>query len=163
MAVFDVSLLRIVYGLIALVSIAGIFIAISWIDWRTRRIPDLLIGALVAIRVLVFVLDCSLGAGEQATASLVRSVVVAVALIAMLLVLKAALERRTHEDCLGMGDVKLVGAGCLFLDLEQAFIALAIASCMGLALALYQRIIHHDKTFPFGPALCFGIGIGLFV
>lgn len=163
MAVFDASLLQIVYGLIAFGGVLAIFVVISWVDWRTRRIPNILVGALIAIRAFAFVLDCSLGAGESASAMLVRSVVVAVVFVALLLVLKAAMERWTHEDCLGMGDVKLVGAGCLFLGFEQALIAFAIASCAGILCAFYQYVVHRDKTFPFGPALCLGMGIGLFI
>ena len=59
--------------------------------------------------------------------------------------------------------MKLLAVGCLFLDLQQAFTALFIASLVGVVLGVCFRIFAKDHTFPFGPALCLGIMMGLFV
>ena len=76
--------------------------------------------------------------------------------------LKRVLEQRTQQESLGWGDVKLLAAGCLFLDLQQAFFALFIASLAGVVLGVCFRVFAKDRTFPFGPALCLGIMMGLF-
>lgn len=159
----SVSLIQIVYGLLAYVSIGIVLVAIAWSDVRTRRIPNQLIVALLIIRAVIFVLELLGGAVGHALVLLAQSVVIAGGTTAFLVGLKLVLDRIMQEDCLGWGDVKLVAAGCLFLSVEGSFSALLVASVAGLVLALGFRFFAKDRTFPFGPALCLGIAFGLFV
>lgn len=158
-----VSLFQIVYGLLAYVCIGVVLVAIAWSDVRTRRIPNQLIIALLVIRALFFVLELLGGAVGHALMLLAHSIAISAITTIFLIVLKLALDRIMQEDSLGWGDVKLVAAGCLFLSWEGSFSALFIASVAGLVFALGFRLIAKDRTFPFGPALCLGIAIGLFI
>ena len=119
--------------------------------------------ALLALRLVVGVLDALWGSASAAFASLATSGVVSIGVTFALVVLKRIFEKRTQQESLGWGDVKLLAVGCLFLDLQQAFTALFIASLVGVVLGVCFRIFAKDRTFPFGPALCLGIMTGLFV
>lgn len=162
MAALTVSLFQIVYGLIAYAFLAVVLVAISWTDWQTRRIPNKFIGALCLLRLIVFVLDSWWGQADRACSMLANSVAVSVGFSAFLLVIKIVLERITGKESLGGGDVKLVAAGYLFLSFDQALVALSVSSVVGVVLALCFLIFKKDKSFPFGPALCLGIMVGLF-
>lgn len=157
------SLLQIIYGLLAFACIIVVLVAIAWTDMRTRRIPNQLIVALLVIRGVVFLLDLIGGAALHALSSLAVSLMTAVVVALLLIGLKALLDRLTHEESLGWGDIKLIAVGCLFLTIEGSVSALFVASVAGLVLALCFRLFAHDRTFPFGPTLCLGIMVGLFV
>lgn len=157
------SLLQIIYGLLAVACIMVVLGVIAWTDVRTRKIPNRLIGALLIIRGVIFLLDVIGGALPHALSSLAVSLVMSVVVTALLIALKALLDRLTHKESLGWGDVKLIAVGCLFLTVEGSMSALFVASIAGLILALGFRLFAHDRTFPFGPALCLGIMVGFFV
>lgn len=159
----SVSLFQIVVGLAVYLVIAAVLIAVSVIDLRTRRIPNEYVLALLVLRFVVAALDAFWGSASAAFASLATSCFISVGITFALVVLKRVLEQRTQQESLGWGDVKLLTVGCLFLDLQQAFTALFIASLAGVVLGVCFRIFAHDRTFPFGPALCLGIMMGLFV
>ena len=57
----SVSLFQIVMGLAVYLVIAAVLIAVSVIDFRTRRIPNEYVLALLALRLVVGVLDALLG------------------------------------------------------------------------------------------------------
>lgn len=163
MVEFDASLFRLVGSLVALVMLFALLLAIAIVDWRTRRIPNALVFALVVLRVVVLGVDVAFGQTEAVLAAFAGSVAMAFSFVVGLLLLKGLMERVLHKECVGLGDVKLVGAGCLYLDLEQATAALAIASVVGIVTALYFRVAREDPTFPFGPALCCGLFTALFL
>ncbi len=160
---FDASLFRLVGSLVALAMLFALLLAIAIVDWRTRRIPNALVFALVVSRVVVLGVDVAFGQTEAVLAAFTGSVATAFSFVAGLLLLKGLMERVLHKECVGLGDVKLLGAGCLYLDLEQAMAALAIASVVGIVTALYFRVAREDPTFPFGPALCCGLFTALFL
>lgn len=163
MAAFDASLFRLVGSLVALATLSVLLFAIAAIDCRTRRIPNVLVVALFVLRLIVLGVDVILGQAGAVLVAFVGSLATAVFFVAGLLLLKGLMERVLHKECVGLGDVKLLGAGCLYLDLVQAMAALAIASVVGIVTALYFRIARGDATFPFGPALCCGLFAAVFL
>lgn len=163
MVAFDASLFQLIGSLVALGALFAILLAISVIDWRTRRIPNALIIALIMLRLVVLGADMALGSQGPVLKCFAESLATAFCFVTALLVLKGLMERWLQKDCLGLGDVKLLGAGCLFLGLEQAMVALAFASVVGIALALSFRVARGEATFPFGPALCCGLLAALFL
>lgn len=144
-----------VYG-----GVATILVAVAIIDWRTRRIPNVLVATLVALRLILFAAALVL---ENASAfeSLATNATASIVFTAATLAAKAVADRQARFETLGLGDVKLIAAACLFLTFDQALLALFIASTAALVLALYFRIRHQDTTFPFGPALSLGFLISL--
>lgn len=160
------------YGLVSALVYCGVFLdllVIAVTDWRTRRIPNGCVFMLVALRLALFAGDvvCASLAGGSIESiqssmnalldSMLLSFVITVALVSM----KVIVERRTHEDGLGWGDVKFFAAGFLFLDFEQACAMLFISALAGLALSLFFRLRRGDSTFPFGPALCLGFAVAI--
>lgn len=140
-------------------GVATILVTVAIIDWQTRRIPNVLVLALVALRLIMLGMGLCIE-GTYAPELFGRSIVGSAVFTAGILVAKATADHFTHDDTLGLGDVKLIAAGCLFLNFGQALAALFIASLAALILALYFRKAHHDKTFPFGPALSLGFLLG---
>ena len=136
----SVSLFQIVMGLAVYLVIAAVLIAVSVIDFRTRRIPNEYVLALLALRLVVGVLDALWGSASAAFASLATSGVVSIGVTFALVVLKRVLEQRTQQESLGWGDVKLLAVGCLFLDLQQAFTALFIASLAGVVFCIIIKL-----------------------
>lgn len=57
------------------------------------------------------------------------------------------------SEALGRGDVKLIGASCLFLSLGQLPIFLAIMTFSSLVVMAYFLLRFRDKTFPFAPCI----------
>lgn len=163
MVVFDASLFRLLGGLFALGALFALLLAISVIDWRTRRIPNVLVGALVVLRMIVLGADMVLSRSEVVLEGFAGSLATAFFFVVVLLVLKYLMERVLHKDCMGLGDVKLLAAGCLFLDFEQAMVAVGLAAAIGIVIALYFRTMRGDATFPFGPALSCGLFVALFL
>ncbi len=65
-------------------------------------------------------------------------------------------QQQFLPEPLGSGDVKLIGVCCLYL-LPTQLAAFFMVMMMGaLALAFYFMVRHHDKTFPFAPAIVVG-------
>lgn len=161
MAEFDASLFQLVGSLLIFAAFCAILCAIALIDWCTRRIPNVLVGALVVLRLIALGIECALGQAVSAFSLFAGSLASALFFAGVLLVLKIGMERLLHKACLGLGDVKLVAAGLTFLTFDQALLALGVACVAGLALALFFRIVRKDPTFPFGPALCLGLFLAL--
>ena len=57
------------------------------------------------------------------------------------------------SEALGRGDVKLIGASCLFLSLGQLPIFLVIMTFSSLVVMAYFLLRFRDKTFPFAPCI----------
>ena len=57
------------------------------------------------------------------------------------------------SEALGRGDVKLIGASCLFLSLGQLPIFLVIVTLSSLVVMTYFLLRFRDKTFPFAPCI----------
>ena len=142
-------------------GVATILAAVAMIDWKTRRIPNALVLALVALRLFLLV-AALMSENTPAFESLVASLTTSLIFTAGTLAAKAVADRRACCETLGLGDVKLIAAACLFLTFDQALLALFIASIAALVLAAYFRVRHQDNTFPFGPALSLGFVIALF-
>ncbi len=123
---------------------------IAWSDWRSFRVPDhatlpLGLGGLV---------------WAYLYASPVVHVVAAIIAAGVFLALAIGYERLRKVEGLGLGDVKLVAAGALWVG---SGIALATALGAGAALAvtlLRMRLGHAGMTdpIPFGAYLAAGIG-----
>lgn len=151
------------FGIAGYVVLLGVLCAISVIDWRTRRIPNELVGVVVILRLVLLVVGAPLAPGITGLAALISNIVNALCFTVLLVVVKVIADRTTGKESLGWGDVKLFAAGALFLTATQTFMALCIACLGALALAVYFKRFRNDATFPFGPALALGIALALTV
>ena len=64
-----------------------------------------------------------------------------------------SLAGQDSSEALGRGDVKLIGASCLFLSLGQLPIFLVIVTFSSLVVMAYFLLRFRDKTFPFAPCI----------
>ena len=64
-----------------------------------------------------------------------------------------SLAGQDSSEALGRGDVKLIGASCLFLSLGQLPIFLVIVTLSSLVVMAYFLLRFRDKTFPFAPCI----------
>lgn len=92
----SVSLFQIVMGLAVYLVIAAVLIAVSVIDFRTRRIPNEYVLALLALRLVVAAFDALWGSASAAFVSLATSGVVSIGVTFALVVLKRIFEKRTQ-------------------------------------------------------------------
>jgi leader peptidase (prepilin peptidase) / N-methyltransferase len=133
LAPFPVSIVLALLGMTLLIQ--------SLIDVRTFRLPDggnLIVAALAAALAVL-------------RGTWIEGVIAAVASVAVLLVLKAWLERREGTPMLGLGDVKLITALALGLG-QWTAAALATASILTLAFVLVFRK-RRTARVAFGPAI----------
>jgi leader peptidase (prepilin peptidase) / N-methyltransferase len=118
-------------------------------DWRTHRIPNRLV-VFVLLPALLAVLLGGDPAGRLESL-LLGATVMALPLLVLHLAAPAAM---------GFGDVKLaaaLGAGLGVLEPALAVAALAVASGLALAAAVWKR----RSAIPFGPALVTGGAVSL--
>ena len=92
----SISLFQIVMGLAVYLVIAAVLIAVSVIDFRTRRIPNEYVLALLALRLVVAAFDALWGSASAAFVSLATSGVVSIGVTFALVVLKRIFEKRTQ-------------------------------------------------------------------
>jgi leader peptidase (prepilin peptidase)/N-methyltransferase len=144
-AAVAVSLLTVTHLPAALVMglLAAALLAAGVIDWRTRRLPDVL-TLIVAAAGLV------LAAERGGRSALVEGFVAAAITVASLLIIRAALGRMSGRQALGLGDVKLMGAMALWLGAQTPTM---VASAALLALGLSAAVRPSDGRIPFGPTI----------
>lgn len=120
----------------------AVLLASAVIDWRTRRLPDLL-------TVMVAVAGAYLAALRGPEALMAGSVAAAVA-GAVLLAVRHVLSRARGRQALGLGDVKLVCALALWLGVQTP---LMVAAASILALGAWAIRPPADGRIPFGPMI----------
>ncbi|HBT95023.1 MAG TPA: hypothetical protein DEB24_02450 [Coriobacteriia bacterium] len=133
--------------------IAVLLAVITITDFKTRTIPDILNLSLFLCGISVACLTPEVPVTDR----LIGSVCVSVPLLLLTMVL---------PEAFGGGDIKLMAAAGFLLGWESTI----TAACIGIVLAgIYgsSLLITGKKTardhFAFGPALCVGIAIALFL
>lgn len=138
----------------ALLSVLGLaLLGSALIDAKTRRLPDVLtalvalVGAILAWTRSPF--DLALGVAAAAVA------------FGLLQVVRLAFRARRGHDGMGLGDVKLIVALCLWVGPAMAW-AIVGAGVVGLAAMAVIR--PRDGHMPFGPAIALGVwSVGLYL
>lgn len=131
----------------------GILAMITWFDFRTQTIPDVLNGTLTAagIAAVFFLKMISLG---DAALGLVLGFTVPLALRSAFRVIRGV-------DGLGMGDVKFLGAAGLWVGAVGLPWLVLLACISGLAFALAIQIatkgFSRQTRLAFGPHLALGL------
>jgi leader peptidase (prepilin peptidase)/N-methyltransferase len=134
--------------------LGSVLLWISFTDAEAQIIPNRLIVAGIAIRV-VFILisgDIPHVALQSAIGGL--SVSLPVLLIALLL------EKLLKREAVGGGDIKLLFMTGLYFDWKLNVLALLLACFAGIAFALISRV-KSGKPFPFGPAIACGTWLSM--
>ena len=124
---------------------------LSWIDWNTMILPDLIVGLvfLSGLVVVYFLIP------EQIVYRLAASI----AGFGILYAIRYAYFLLRGREGLGLGDAKLLGAICLWVPIDELPLILsgATASCLTTVVLLMvsgRRMTVHTAV-PFGPFLAF--------
>lgn len=141
--------------------VLGVLACIAITDWKQRIIPNKLIAALLALRVLggfAFMggwFDSS-RMGALAFSELGLQVVAGLTVCGVLTLLNTLLARFVSTCGIGFGDIKLIFALAFFIYPEHMIWLMVISSLCGVVHAGANLIITRDGTFPFGPSLIVG-------
>lgn len=144
--------------IVLLVALFCLFVLITIRDVRYRLVfgEDLLL--LVSLRILAAALslypdESGLQAHQWGFASLGVSALVACFTAVSFWVLGWLVSKLSHSAALGRGDVLLLAACCLFVEVERLSTYVLLIALFGIVLALAWLLIKKSKTFPFVPAL----------
>ena len=128
------------YSLVQMVVLCPAAIAAAAFDWRSRRIPNVLVVA-IAVAGLVAV---ALTLGSSRLPLAIGTGVAAGAACTPLYVLRG----------LGAGDVKLIAATSVWWSLTQLLVALTAIALCGALLAIGYLLISRDTSHvPYGMAI----------
>ena len=150
-----------ILALFFLISGFGLLILLSWIDLKTYLLPNkyvlpfAILGPAFHFFTYFYYLDVMQIILGGATG------------YAILYVIRAAGNHYYGQDSLGLGDVKLLGAGGLWLGVEGVLFAMTIGAFFGLlhglVFAAYKKIKTKGPytiarlTIPAGPGFALGI------
>jgi len=134
--------------------------ALSIIDLKTGYLPDVIVGPLALAGLAVAVIGSPIGV------SWVMALVGAVINMGVFYGLRWLITRLKGREAMGLGDVKLVGAGGLWLGplgLPYIMAAAGIITLLGAGLVgLVTRKPVWRGEMPLGPGLALGI-FGVFI
>jgi prepilin signal peptidase PulO-like enzyme (type II secretory pathway) len=118
---------------------------LSVVDLKRREIPDGAVMLVAIAGILVWWRD---------PFALLVNAAVAVGVVALLSVVGNWAWRKTGTEMLGLGDVKLIGAGILTVGAQAFWLMLLLASIGGIGAALTARA-SASEGIPFGPFLAY--------
>lgn len=142
------------------------FLVLLWlcaIDLKLRLLPDELTGALAVLGAL-FAWAATPYAGPWYNAALGG-----LAGGGGLLLVRAIANRAYGFETMGLGDIKLLGAGGIWLGLEGVILAMCVGAFAGLfhglGVMLHGRFVKgraenfREMTIPAGPGFCAGLAL----
>jgi prepilin signal peptidase PulO-like enzyme (type II secretory pathway) len=132
-----------IWGIAIAMTPALIWIALC--DLKSRIIPDPAQAVLAVI-----------GLGLAGEGNFLLTAGIAVGVAAVLAVLGEVIWRVRGLEVLGLGDVKLIGAGILIVGAESAWLMILLASVGGLIAGMLSRE-GTNREIPFGPFLAYSI------
>lgn len=145
-----------------LLLVISILLAASMTDLKEYRIPNRLVGALIAVYAVTFpLIEMDMeqaGSSAGAWSALAESLCGAMLLGGGLLLLSGIFCRITGKTGMGGGDIKLLFAVGLYLGPQKGILCLLISGILGLSYGL----IGQKSRIPFGPAIAIGTMICLF-
>ncbi len=141
------------YGSVALLT--GGLGALAWIDFKTGYLPDLLQVVLALGAIIILVLGSPIGISWQG--ALLGAVINA----AVFYGLRWTVTRVKGREAMGLGDVKLVAVGGLWLGpwalpYIMALSGLLTLAVVGAASAIKRKALWRGEM-PLGPGLAVGI------
>lgn len=145
--------------------LAGLAIWIAMVDLEQLIIPDLANIAIAALGLALLAYETPAGALlEETSGALLRAVVAG----GLLLLIRFAFERFAGKEGLGLGDVKLMAAGALWLSwisLPYALVMAAFAAIMVIVMRGIRQRAWLDRTteIPFGAFLAPAIWAAFFL
>lgn len=137
--------------LLSLTVFGLLVIAIA--DWEAGIIPDAM---------LLFLVPVALVWRWYVDADWFDAVCGACVAMMVSYTLRWGFRRWRGKDGLGLGDVKFLGLAGFYLGLSDLGVYLLLSGALGIALGVGWRRAGRGPAFPFGPALCASLLVGLF-
>lgn len=131
--------------------LGGILLLLTLVDWHTHSLPDPLLLAAAAVRVVFLFLM-----GEPLLETLGRMALGAFGVSVPLLLLSLAMDRLLGRESLGGGDIKLMFVLGLYMGLLETVLLLFAGCVLALAWALGPGKKRAGAEIPFGPFLAAG-------
>lgn len=149
---------------IALACLAGaviLLVILSIVDMRTRLLPNEMVAGFATLGLLFHLTTLAAFIPMQNIA------LGGVVGFSSLYLIRALANKIYDQDALGLGDVKLMGAGGLWLGPDAILLAMSAGAFAGLlhglAYGLWRKIKHGEKVdfarlqLPAGPGFAFGL------
>lgn len=152
------------------------YIYASISDMRNRTIPNR-IPILFAILWPIW-----LAVNKDQTGLLMRGLQSELFVIFTLIMVSIVTKFMGHVSSLGGGDIKLILATCLYLEIKETFVFLFLANILGVMFSflffIWRKFLKREDrnkeeitssdsifmhTFPFAPFLGFGVALTLFL
>lgn len=130
-------------------SLLGLLAVISYVDFKQMRVPDGLNALLFAGGLAFWLLT--------ARGSLPAQMIAGSALAVALWLIRFGHSRMTGRIGLGLGDVKMAGAGAIWINPLLLPLFVFSASAGGLVYAWLIAKPDRDTRLPFAPFLAFGL------
>jgi leader peptidase (prepilin peptidase) / N-methyltransferase len=127
----------------------SLLVAISYVDYRELRIPDWLSASLLAGGITFWLMT--------ARDSLPTQILSGTVLASALWLIRLAHSRIAGRIGLGLGDVKMAGAGALWISPVLLPLFVFLASASGLVYALLITRQDERGRLPFAPFLAIGL------
>jgi prepilin signal peptidase PulO-like enzyme (type II secretory pathway) len=126
----------------------SLLLVLSLIDWNTRLLPDKLLLAAAAVRVIFLFLL------RQPLAQTVPQMLLgAVSISAPVLALSLGMDKLLGRESMGGGDIKLLFVLGLYLPWAHMLLLVLAACLMAIPAALWAKKRGKDEGIPFGPFL----------
>jgi leader peptidase (prepilin peptidase)/N-methyltransferase len=133
---------------------------LSYIDFRTGYLPDVIVGPLALAGLLIAIIGSPIGVGWQ------MALLAAAINGATFYGLRWIVSRMKGREAMGLGDVKLIAAGGLWLGPLALPYIMAVGGIATLLGALIAGVLTRKPVWqgemPLGPGLCLGIW-GVFI
>jgi leader peptidase (prepilin peptidase)/N-methyltransferase len=149
------------WALPAFLYLAAVGVALAFIDYDTRRLPDVIVLPSIAVGAVLLLAPA---AGQAAWGSYVRALLGALVLFGFYFVVWFV-----YPKGMGFGDVKLAGLLGLHLAwlgwgalVVGAFLGFLIGAVVGVALMIGHRA-GRRSAIPFGPSMCAGALLGILI
>ena len=150
-----------IIAIICLIAGIGLLILLSVIDLKTYLLPNIYVAPFALLGILFHF------STDFYYLDITQIFIGGIAGFTVLFIIRAAGNKYYGQDSLGLGDVKLFGAGGLWLGLEGVLFAMTLGAIVGLLHGLVYATIIKLKTkqpfsisrltIPAGPGFAVGI------
>lgn len=128
--------------------LGSLLLLLTLIDWRTHTLPDCLLLAAAANRLLFLFIQ-----KQPLKETLTSMAVGALSVSLPLLLLSLVMDRLLQKESMGGGDIKLLFVLGLYLNWFEMLLLLFVGCVLALVWALGPGKKRSDQEIPFGPFL----------
>lgn len=136
-----------------------ILAAIAWIDWKVKKIPNMLVLFLICIRFLFFIYE-TVKEPDYTRFNIIQMVFGAILCLMLLLIC-----RLLSRNSIGMGDIKLFSALGLYFGydiMHVMFFSFLCTAIYSIYMLLFKKMKKKDSV-PMGPFIFLGTVLSIII